>query len=466
MREVSVYIPCFNSSATIKECLEAVINQKYPLKEIIVVDDGSTDGTRELLEEYLKSIGFRVKNIGENKRNMQYEIRDLSAEVSTKVDTTIKYIYQEHRGLAHARNTAINNTESEFLAAIDSDCLPRPDWLELIMRKFISSDIAGVGGKLVDKYKDTVYDAWRSVHMRQYWDIKDNPSFLFGSNTVFRKDVLVKVGLYNEKYTSNYEDVELCERMKKQGYNFVYESQAMALHLKKDNICSLLNSYWEWHKEYYLRKDYYSNSESFADKLKDNVGLANRFIEEDTSSGRYRLSYIDFILAIHHSLKDFEYYIKKADNVINYDYSYKSAWFSLLDLDFFYHFDHGKDKISTLLPRNNAAMQNFFALIVVLDSIIFDKFRSFELKKILYRHLLLSLYNIGDDYLLDTILALTASDIDWSRLYKVRHLHIDGTFLETLFLKMQEWINQLIFNIPDIANIIEESAEEADNIYN
>ena len=433
MKEVSVYIPCFNSSATIKECLEAVFVQSYPFKEVIVVDDGSLDDTVSIASKH--------------------PVRIIRHKVN--------------KGLACARNTAINNTESEFLAAIDSDCVLHPDWLKLIMRRFISPDIAGVGGKLVDKYKDTVYDSWRSVHMKQYWDIRDNPSFLFGSNTVFRKSALIKAGLYNEKYTSNYEDVELCERMKKKGHSFAYEPHAIVLHLKRDDMRSLLNSYWEWHKEYYLKKNYYSSKKNFADKLNDNVGLANRFIEEDISSGLVRLSYIDFILAIHHSLKDFEYYIiKRDDNSINYDHSSMSAWFSLLDLDFFYHFDYDRDKMSTLLPADKLIMQNFLALIIVLNSIVFDKLRSYELKRILYNHLLLSLYNIGDNYLLNKILTLTTSDIDWGKLYKVRHPHLDGAFIETLFLRIQEWMNQLIFNIPDIANIIEKSAKEADNTYN
>ena len=431
MKEVSIYIPCFNSSSTIGECLEAVINQRYPLKEIVVVDDGSSDDTARIVSRY------PVRLIKHN----------------------------TNKGLAQARNTAINNIRSEYVAAIDSDCLPYPDWLELIMRRFVSSDIAGVGGRLVDKYKDAICDAWRSTHMKQSWDKEENPVFLFGSNTVFRKSVLEEVGLYNEKYISNYEDVELCERIKKMGYSLVYEPRAAALHLKKDDMRSLLNNYWEWHKEYYVRKNYYLDNKEFSDKLKDNVGLANRYIEEDISSGNFRISYIDFLLAVHHSLKDFEYYARRSDN-INYDYSSISAWLSLLDLDFFYHFDYGKDKISTLLPKNNIFMENFFALIVLLNNIILDKFRSLEFNKMLCKHLLLSLYNISDNYLLDSILALTASDIDWSRLYKADHPYLNKTFLETLFTVMYKWVDQLIFNIPDIADIIEKSAKEAESTYN
>jgi GT2 family glycosyltransferase len=185
------------------------------------------------------------------------------------------------------------------------------------MERFDSSRIVGVGGKLLETYTSSVFDLWRSVHMKQYWEDREvTPPFLFGSNVVFRREALINIGLYNEAYKNNYEDVDICNRLKEKGYVLIYEPKAIAHHLRTDDICSILNSYWEWNSAYYQKKGYYSNSENFISKLQDNLGLANRYIEEDIAFERYQLLYLDFLLAIHHSLKDFEYFIYKKNKKI------------------------------------------------------------------------------------------------------------------------------------------------------
>ncbi|HEY4324712.1 MAG TPA: glycosyltransferase [Mucilaginibacter sp.] len=87
---VSVIIPCFNHGQYLMDALNSIWQQNYPMVEIIVVDDGSTDNTKEILKEV----------------------------------EGIKYIYQENRGLSAARNTGIKNSNGEFLIFLDAD-----DWL-------------------------------------------------------------------------------------------------------------------------------------------------------------------------------------------------------------------------------------------------------------------------------------------------------------------------------------------------
>ena len=230
MQEVSLYIPCFNAAETIHLCLEAVFKQKYPLKGVLVVDDGSTDETVDIAAKY------PVKIIRHKKNN----------------------------GLAIARNTAIKNIKTGFIASLDADCQPESDWLKNLMKRFSSAKIVGVGGKLLETYASSVFDLWRSVHMKQYWEDKNTmPPFLFGSNTIFRKKALMDIGLYNENYKNNYEDVDICGRFKKAGYTLIYEPKAIAHHLKNDNICSILDTYWRWNLGYYQKKRYYSNQKRF-----------------------------------------------------------------------------------------------------------------------------------------------------------------------------------------------------------
>lgn len=93
---ISVVIPVYNTSSFLKECLDSIINQTYDNLEIICVNDGSTDNSLEILEEYKSK------------------------------DKRIKVINQQNKGLSGARNSGIKEATGEYIAFIDSD-----DWVDL-----------------------------------------------------------------------------------------------------------------------------------------------------------------------------------------------------------------------------------------------------------------------------------------------------------------------------------------------
>jgi glycosyltransferase involved in cell wall biosynthesis len=98
---VSVVIPTYNYGHVVTEAVESALAQTYPAVEVIVVDDGSTDDTRERLAPY----GDRIR-----------------------------YIHQANAGLSAARNTGIRAARGEFIALLDSDDAFHPRKLELQMR--------------------------------------------------------------------------------------------------------------------------------------------------------------------------------------------------------------------------------------------------------------------------------------------------------------------------------------------
>ena len=430
--KVGLYIPCFNAKETIQLCLEGVFRQTYPLKEVLVVDDGSTDKTVEIVSRYPVKLVRHATN----------------------------------RGLAAARNTAIKNLKTEFIASLDADCIPDLDWLKYLIERFNLPKIAGVGGKLLEENCSSVFDIWRSVHMKQYWESTDNrPPFLFGSNTIFRRAAIVKAGVYNENYKNNYEDVDICERLNEKRYSLIYEPKAIVRHFKNDDICSILNSYWNWHLGYYKKKKYHSNLKKFILKIKDNIGLANRYIEDDIQHKRYELLYLDFLLALHHSLKDFAYFISQDDQNISdsLNSTLISHWLSLLDLTFFYHLDSTKKNFSTIIPKKDAFLQNLLALDLILGNLVQKQFKSTVFKKILYKHLYLSVYKINDNYLLDKLLNLVELHKDWSALFKKRQSNLNPEFLKNLSLNFQKWLEVLTYRFSNITQMIILAAEKTDS---
>ena len=428
--EVSLYIPCFNAAQTIKPCLEAALKQSSPLKEIIVVDDASTDGTADIVSQY-----------------------------------PVRLIKQKsNRGLAATRNTALKEINTEFVASVDADCLAEPGWLKQLMKEFKSPGIVGAGGRILETQTSSVFDLWRSIHMKQGWeDINTEPPFLFGSNTVFRRKALIETGLYNEELRDNYEDVDMCQRLKSKGYALRYQSKATADHLKKDNLYSLLNTFWKWNFEFYRQQNYYTAEDKFVFKLNDNLGLAHRFLEEDIYAKRHQLLYLDFLLALHHCIKDFEYYISHSNQRQQGNYSLP-CWLSLLDLTFFYHFDSGENTLRTMMPKRNKNLQNFLALNLVLGRLIRKRFRDKEFYKILYKHLLFSVYKIDDPYLLDKIFNLTQFHKDWSGFFSKKHSHLDQAFVKKLFFYFGKWMQQSMFHTYELVKLIELSAKLTEKI--
>ena len=422
--KVSLYIPCFNAEKTIRQCLQAVFKQKYPLKDVLVVDDGSSDKTVKIASRY------HVKIVR----------------------------HKSNRGLAAARNTAIKNIKTGFIASLDSDCRPESGWLAQLMRKFSSSRIAGAGGRLLETYTGTVFDQWRSVHMSQHWGEEVNsPAFLFGSNTVFRRKALLEVGLYNEKFKSNYEDVDMSRRLKTKGWTLVYEPKATAHHLKNDDISSILNTYWRWNIAYYQKKRFYSNAKSFISKIKDNLGLANRYLEEDMACAKHQLLYLDFLLALHHSLRDFEYFISR-NNRRHPNHTPLSFWLSLVDLTLFYHLGFKEKRLSTLITKKDVFLQNFFALNLILGKCIGGKFKNVDFRRRLYRDLLVAVYKIDDADLLDKLLNLVELHPDWEGFFKKKHPNLSSVFLKNLFFNLQGWLNDLAARFPNVIRMIEISA--------
>ncbi|MDD5115954.1 MAG: glycosyltransferase family 2 protein [Candidatus Omnitrophica bacterium] len=430
--KTALYIPCFNAQRDIRSCLDAVFSQSRQADDILVVDDGSSDTTADIAEEYPVRIIRHARNLG----------------------------------LAAARNSAIKNTDADLIASLDSDCLPDKDWFSYLFKRMEMPNIAGAGGKMTEADTSGLFDKWRSVHMGQHWGNSKrlNPPFLFGSNTLFRRKLLLSAGSYNEKYRSNYEDVDISIRLRKKGFGLFYEPRAVVKHLKKDDMFSLLNNFWKWNFTYYIKEGFYKTPERFAFKLKDNIGLSNRFLEEDLTKKRHRLVYLDFLIALHHSLRDFDYFSfrgkKKSFDIAAP--SKMSVWISFLDLDFFYHWDSAKRKLSTLVPKEKAFQQSFFALNLILSIFMKSKFGEEKFNERLRRHLFMSVFKIEDELLLNKMLNLAGSHQDWEGLLNKKHPNIDNEFLTILSSSFREWVEKLLYRFPGIVKIIKKSAEEAE----
>ncbi len=137
----SIIIATYNSGKYIKKCIESILNQTLKNFNIIIVDDGSTDNTKEVLKPYLK-----LKNV--------------------------KYFYKENTGVADTRNFGISKVKTEYFMFIDSDDYISPTLFETI-EKYNNYDILSFKGKKIDENDNLIMNLEKGV-----FDIIDGENYL------------------------------------------------------------------------------------------------------------------------------------------------------------------------------------------------------------------------------------------------------------------------------------------------
>jgi glycosyltransferase involved in cell wall biosynthesis len=223
MEKVSVYIPCYNAERFIVKAVKSILAQTLRPNEVLVIDDGCTDRSIDLIAKF----PVKIISMGSNK------------------------------GLAAARNRAYEEVKNELIASIDADCEAHPEWLEQLVKAF-PVDCAGTGGKTVEVNQKDIADRWRAQHMPLHWgdQMVINPKVIYGSNQLFRKSSIFQVGLLDtskvtEDYKIGFEDLELARKLYGAGYKLFYNPRAVVYHLRTDTPASIIRQYWRWSVFYY-----------------------------------------------------------------------------------------------------------------------------------------------------------------------------------------------------------------------
>lgn len=201
--QVTVIIPTYNRAHLVKDAVESVLNQTYQDFELIVIDDGSTDNTREVLAVYKDKL---------------------------------TYIYQDNQGRSSARNHGIKLGIGEYIAFLDSDDVWFPDKLE---RQVPVLESAPPDVVLVHGYKCIVDE---NLQPLPGWELKLRKSYtlaekgeetyenylyfncIFTSTILVRKTTIIEIDGYDASIGS-LEDFDLYLRLLLKGYNFAFISE-------------------------------------------------------------------------------------------------------------------------------------------------------------------------------------------------------------------------------------------------
>jgi hypothetical protein len=213
MAEVSVIIVNLNGKRYLERCLSTVLAQRYPSFEVVLVDNGSTDGSVALVRERFPEV-----RVIENGANL---------------------------GFAAANNIGIRATESPYVATLNNDTWVEPDWLETLVEVMESDPRIGIcASKMLFAHRpDVINSAGVCVDFAGIaWDRLGGspdpgdgaPEEVFAGcagAALYRRAMLDEVGLFDEDYFIYLEDVDLAWRARLMGWRCMYVPRSRVYHI-------------------------------------------------------------------------------------------------------------------------------------------------------------------------------------------------------------------------------------------
>jgi GT2 family glycosyltransferase len=196
---VSVVVCAYNAVATIDECLDALERLNYPDFEIIVVNDGSTDGTGAAAARY----------------------------------ASVRVIDTPNAGLSAARNVGLHHATGEIVAYTDADVRVDPEWLTYLVQPFAAPEVAAAGGPAVIPPDDPWFAQCvaRAPGSPTHVLLDDRiAEHVPGCNCAFRRDALLAIGGFNPVFRRAGDDVDVCWRIQKRGWNVGFAPAALVWH--------------------------------------------------------------------------------------------------------------------------------------------------------------------------------------------------------------------------------------------
>jgi GT2 family glycosyltransferase len=213
---VSVIVCTHNGAGTLPECLQGVRRLDYPDFELIVVSDGSSDGSAGIAR----------------------------ANGALVIET-------DHCGLSAARNAGVAQASGEIVAFLDDDAYPDADWLRYLAASLREDDYAGVGGPNIPPEDDgLIADCVAGapggpIHVL----ISDREAeHVPGCNMAFRKAALKEIGGFDERFRVAGDDVDVCWRLQKAGKALGFSAGAVVMHRRRDSIRRYLKQQYGYGK--------------------------------------------------------------------------------------------------------------------------------------------------------------------------------------------------------------------------
>jgi cellulose synthase/poly-beta-1,6-N-acetylglucosamine synthase-like glycosyltransferase len=208
--KASIVICSYNGASTVRSCLSSLRKLRYPDYEVIFVDDGSTDGTQEILRSFPE----------------------------------VRNIRQENKGLSFARNVGLAAAAGDVVVYTDSDCEADEDWLYYLCLNLVRTRHAGVGGpNLIPDEGSWVADCVGSAPGGPTHVMIDDRTaeHVPGCNMAFHKWALEQVNGFDPQFRKAGDDVDLIWRLQHQNQSIGFAPSAQVWHYRRNTVPAYLN---------------------------------------------------------------------------------------------------------------------------------------------------------------------------------------------------------------------------------
>lgn len=221
---ISILVPCFNEEDTIEETIKYLSSILYPKKEIIAVNDGSSDKTPAILRELI---------------NQYPELKFIDCK--------------ENRGKANALHIACHASKAEFLICVDSDAVLDPYAAHYLVYHFLHKGerLGAVTGNPRIRNRDTLLSRLQIVEyasiigaIKRTQRILGKIMTVSGVVVAFRKSALVDVGLWDRDMIT--EDISVSWKLQKRFWDIRYEPRALCWMLVPETIKGIWNQRIRW----------------------------------------------------------------------------------------------------------------------------------------------------------------------------------------------------------------------------
>jgi GT2 family glycosyltransferase len=198
---VSVVVCTYNGARTLRQCLESLEALEYPDYEVIVVDDGSTDDTRNILADFPR----------------------------------VRAIHQDNLGLSVARNVGLCAATGAIVAYTDSDCFADCDWLSHLVHQLDRTDAVAVGGPNLtpEDGKVTACIAACPGQPTHVLESDQQAEHIPGCNMAFRREALDRINGFDPQFRKAGDDVDICWRLQQAGEWITFAPGAVVWHHRR-----------------------------------------------------------------------------------------------------------------------------------------------------------------------------------------------------------------------------------------
>jgi glycosyltransferase involved in cell wall biosynthesis len=271
--KVSVIVPAYNYGCFLAECIESAINQTMPPDEIIIVDDGSTDSTPEVVQPYL-------------------------------VDRSVKYIRIDNSGVSAARNKGIIASTGGIIGLLDADDIWRSDKLELQVPLFENPRVGVVYSLFQPFNENGPITNYRRTSLQRGHILAELTcnNFIPTSSALVRRSCFDEFGAFNER-VDICEDLELWIRMAADGVEFDFVNQPLTMY--RVHSGSLISDVSRKYRQHYsiLRELFDGVGKEMCTKETQANAWANLFAErayDHLERSNRRNALIDAMRSIYH----------------------------------------------------------------------------------------------------------------------------------------------------------------------